>query len=131
MAAMRKRLFIAVGCIAITSLAWVGGGYGSRLWQKHEYEAKQESLTDYLLKQMGTMGIGDTLKTYPLTYLDGTPADIATLTQKNTLIMFAHPSCGACGGEVQQLNGLIDNGMNPSQVIIIIDGEMYDVAQFM
>ena len=32
---------------------------------------------------------------------------------------------------MQQLNGLIEKGLNPSQVIIIIDGDMYDVAQFM
>jgi peroxiredoxin len=125
-----KRLCILLGIIGITSLAWVGGGYGSRYWQEHERSAKQESLTNYLLQQMGTMAIGDTLKELPLTYLDETPVRLSSLISERTLVMCAHPSCGACAGEVQALNAMIERGFNPSQVIIIIDGEMYDVAHF-
>jgi hypothetical protein len=91
MATFLKRLLTVFCIIGITSLAWVGGGYGSRYWNEREYLAKQQSLTDYLLKQMGTMAIGDTLKEFPLTYLDGTPVKLSTIVTVHTLIMFAHP----------------------------------------
>jgi hypothetical protein len=131
MAGLWKRLSLAIGIIGLTSLAWIGGGYGSRLLQEYERESKVQSLTEYLLNQMGTMTIGDTLRMFPLTYLDGTPADLEAIIIGNTLIMIAHPSCGACAGEVQGLNDLIESGVNSAQVVIIIDGEMYDVSHFM
>ncbi|MCX6834949.1 MAG: redoxin domain-containing protein, partial [candidate division Zixibacteria bacterium] len=125
MARMKSSAILVLGG-AVVVLAYVIGVQAAALFEKwnlsrnaDQYHAQAAEQTASVLKQMGTIEVGDTLPNFPFEDIDGKVRLLSEVVTDKTLITYIKPDCDACLAELERLKQAATSQTDYEHVLLV------------
>lgn len=121
-AVMTKKVLLGVVCfVALVTLAVILGTEAASFLQERRAVQERDRITEAVVREMGTLNIGDTLANFPLTDVEtGDSVYLSELSKEGLLIVFAQTTCGMCDVQLRALQEILGKGLVGDRVAIII-----------
>lgn len=103
--------------IGTQSAGWVEGLHLA--WQVDKYRTSAAEQTAVILREMGTIKVGDTLANFSFEDVDGKSHLLSELVTDKTLITYLKPDCDACLEELERLRNTA-KGLDDYEHILLI-----------
>jgi peroxiredoxin len=125
---------LVIVTLAVVTLAAGLGVISSKYLNRHREEEMvlgRDIRTQQILERMGTLRIGDTLPSFELQTSEGGIANLSSLVDQQTLIMFFDPGCGSCLEELKSVWALSRKDVSRSNFLVITSAspDLVDQAQ--
>ena len=125
MARMKSSLIWVLGG-AVVVLAYVLAVQAFTLYEKwnlsrnaDQYRTQASEQTAAILRQMGTIEIGDTLPNFPFEDIDGKVRLLSEVVTDKTLITYIQPDCDACLIELERLKQAAKSQTDYAHILLI------------